>query len=166
MNIIFLDIDGVLNCQVFYENYGYPKDIDNYERENICELRLKWLTDLCHDTNSKVVISSSWRSGRDIKYFQDTFDKLGGIFEVIGKTPWLNFYPIHLMQEHSMPSVPRGCEIKYWLDNTDFKYDNYAIIDDDGDMLLEQASHFFQTDVYAGLTPWTCQKIRDYFSNK
>jgi hypothetical protein len=157
MNIIFLDIDGVLNCQVFYENYGYPTGKTTYEQENICSMRLKWIQDLCKDTNSQIVISSTWRLGRTIGYFEDTFINLGVELPILGLTPLLSF-------SHSYNSVPRGCEIKEYLNKYQEDYSNYAIIDDDGDMLLEQASHFFQTDAYAGLTPWTCQKIKDFFT--
>jgi hypothetical protein len=120
-------------------------------------MRLKWIQDLCKDTNSQIVISSTWRLGRTIGYFEDTFINLGVELPILGLTPLLSF-------SHSYNSVPRGCEIKEYLNKYQEDYSNYAIIDDDGDMLLEQASHFFQTDAYAGLTPWTCQKIKDFFT--
>jgi hypothetical protein len=43
-------------------------------------------------------------------------------------------------------------------------YGNYVIIDDDSDMLLHQAEHFFLTDNYSGLTPNTCYKIKRYLT--
>ena len=45
-------------------------------------------------------------------------------------------------------------------------YNNYAIIDDDSDMLLWQKDNFFQTDSYSGLTPTTCYKIKNFFMQK
>lgn len=62
-------------------------------------------------------------------------------------------------------SIPRGVEIKQWIDThihsengknwnykeigSDF---NYVILDDDSDMLLEQAEHFVKTDTLLGLS--------------
>ena len=53
-----------------------------------------------------------------------------------------------------------------WLREFGNKYSpyNYVIIDDDSDMLLWQANHFFQTDSYSGLTPNICYRIKRYFN--
>ena len=62
-------------------------------------------------------------------------------------------------------SIPRGVEIKQWIDThihsdngKDWDYKeigvdfNYVILDDDSDMLLEQAEYFIKTDPYLGLS--------------
>jgi len=103
------------------------------------------------------VISSSWRNS-GIEYCRDVLQKCGATFDIIDITP------------HSSHRV-LGVEIKEWLtDNIfrltgikDYNFYKYAIIDDDSDMLLNQASNFFKTDNYSGLTPNTCYKIKRFF---
>jgi hypothetical protein len=174
-NIIFLDIDGVLNCELFYRSQqylDYKKDLElekkgekitiNYENGQICRERIHWLNTLCEETETVVVISSSWRLGRTLEELQKLFKVVGATFKIIGKTDRTGY--------------ERGTEIAKWLrDNVVVEsewecnyYDfyRYAIIDDDSDMLLNQQMHFFQTDTYSGLTPNTCYKIKRFFTHK
>lgn len=51
MNIVFLDVDGVLT----YSNYK------NNETANIDIEKVRLLKEICDKSNAKVVISSSWR---------------------------------------------------------------------------------------------------------
>lgn len=176
--IIFLDIDGVLNCQLFYHSKQFTdykeakkklkKDVKSRQIERldfyasqICRDRIGWLNELCLNINAVVVISSTWRMGKSVEELQEIFKYCGATFLIIGKT------------DHT--GYERGTEISKWLkDNIkpeshgchyyDFK--NYVIIDDDSDMLLNQSSHFFQTDNYSGLTPTTCYKIKRFITNR
>jgi hypothetical protein len=177
-NIIFLDIDGVLNCQLHYNSTQFTdykaakkqlrKDVKakkieslDYYASQICKDRISMLNGLCAETDTKIVVSSTWRLGSTVEELQEIFNYCGGTFEVIDKTG------------HCDCRV-RGCEIKKWLeDNTEkhfgvmyFDFYRYAIIDDDSDMLLTQADHFFQTDNWSGLTPNTCYKIKRFFTHK
>lgn len=159
--LIFLDIDGVLNCEIFYKTAT-----EEEKWSNISVYRINLLNQLCEETNAKIVISSSWRMGKSIEYFQNLFDGLGGNFEVIGKTPNLG---------NSEFTVPRGLEINQWIKNyikeeyfgeiaKDFQHSlNYVIIDDDSDMLLDQWKNFFHCDNYSGLTPNTIHKIIRFY---
>jgi hypothetical protein len=65
MNIIFLDIDGVLNShrklKEVYERTHKPHSGYNYPFDEICLSNLKVLVEL---TNSKLVITSSWRKDK------------------------------------------------------------------------------------------------------
>lgn len=178
MNILFLDIDGVLNCELHYRSLqfeGYKaakkqlrkevkqEKIDRleYYQSQICRERMGWLNQLCKDIEAKVIISSTWRMGKTVEQLQEILSHCGAEFEIIGKTG-------------KELCGQRGCEIKTWMVENcsklfgkyDFDFTTYAIIDDDSDMLLEQAKHFFQTDSYSGLTPNTCYKIKRFFTNK
>lgn len=174
--IIFLDFDGVLNCEIFYQKQhfeGYKdakkelkklvksKKIERleYYKSQICPERIVWLNNLCTEMKAKVVISASMRSGKSIEDLQEIFTFCGGTFEIISKTEKLGY--------------ERGVEISKWLkDNIsidthgvyfgDFK--KYVIIDDDSDMLISQQNHFFQTDNYSGLTPTICYKIVNFLN--
>lgn len=177
-NIIFLDIDGVLNCQLHYESMQFRdykeakkvlrksvkaqkiERLDFYKSQ-ICLERVKWLNGLCKETDAKIVVSSTWRMGKTVEELQEIFNYCGGTFEVISKTGHTGY--------------ERGTEISKWLQENIteenygcmyFDFYRYAIIDDDSDMLLNQQMHFFQTDGYSGLTPNTCYKIKRFFLHK
>lgn len=182
-NIIFLDIDGVFNCQMHYESEQFKDYLDknyksikkelrkqvkqkkierlDYYASQICKERIKWFSELCQEVYAEVVISSTWRMGKTIEELQEIMDYCGGSFKIIDKTPRTGY--------------ERGTDISKWLqDNIKpethgchyFDFYRYAIIDDDSDMLLDQQYHFFQTDSYAGLTPQTCHKIKQFFTHK
>lgn len=157
MRIIFLDIDGVLNCQLFYDKSDPKERADNYPLSEICKWRIDLLNDLCEVINAKVVISSTWRHD-GLEAMKSLFKEVGATFEVIDITPSLGRYAVH------------SNEILAWIENNSNllgcysgNYKDYVIIDDDSDMLLWQQKHFFQVDNYSGLTPNTCYKIKRFF---
>ena len=149
--LIFLDIDGVLNCELMYENctqqdlyekYGYPYCDLSKEKINLLNV-------LIEDTGSKVVLSSTWRKSNPDKSIQPILEKMGFKGEVIGSTPVLGYKQDI---EGSFRGVPRGCEIQSWIDANNFN-GKYIILDDDSDMLYCQRENFFRVDSYCGLTP-------------
>lgn len=176
-HVIFLDVDGVLNCQLHYNSQQFidyrdakkslRKDVKNekisrmeYYASQICRSRVALLNTLCAETDSVIVVSSTWRHGKTIEELQSIFDYCGATFKVIDKTDHFGNY--------------RGPEIAEWLKENSEKYFGvqyfdfyrYAIIDDDSDMLLDQQHNFFQTDNYSGLTPNTVYKIKRFFTHK
>lgn len=92
MNVIFLDVDGVLNSinelmRIYekthksYSGFDFPFD------EN-CLKNLKYLVE---NTNSKIVISSTWRKSKNgIKILLEKLKEYDLDKEVIGYTPVLN----------------------------------------------------------------------------
>ena|SRR5688500_16164474 len=162
-NLIFLDIDGVLNCQLHYEATPNPhKDStkEEFTDYHFCKTRIGWLNELCQETNSVVVISSTWRSD-GLEEMQEVFKRNGATFEIMDITPYCK-------------CRVRGVEIDKWLkDNTFLRFGvashefyRFVIIDDDSDMMLYQGPHFFQTDTYSGLTPNTCYRIKRFLTHK
>ena len=160
-NLCFLDVDGVLNSEL---TYAKQKDIDKtkWTREQYTDFhfdkeRIQWLNEWCKNTDTAVVISSTWRSDPDI---EETFRRNGATFEIVGKTPY---------QE----CRHRGCEINKWLqDNCKemfgvhyFQFKRYVIFDDDSDMLLNQAMSFFHCDRYYGLTPNILYKAGNFLNS-
>lgn len=156
-NIIFLDVDGVLNCELFYEQIRETGA--TFIENHFCEERVSLLNQLCKDINVRVVISSTWRMGRTIDELRDIFREAGADFNILGATPILR-------ESYTV----RGNEIKKWIDDNvadiERLYHRYAIIDDDSDMLYWQRNNFFQTDGYSGLTPNICYKIKRFFQQK
>lgn len=136
---IFLDIDGVMNSNLFYsertQDKRYGEMIQKYPQHiawSICNIdpraveRLNRLTDA---TGAKIVVSSSWRFDSNL---QEVFT-LAGIKEpILDKTP-------------ASKERIRGYEIQTWLDKRTEPY-RYVIFDDDSDMLEAQLPFFIQTD--------------------
>lgn len=159
MNIIFLDIDGVMNCQDFYTN-DKEREFKPHPLDDICPFRVSLLNDIIEKTGAKVVISSTWRHQHGAEGMQNLLNQLGFKGDVIGITP------------HGGKISVRGCEILEWIrSNKDligkqyWEYQSYAILDDDSDMLLWQANQFFHCDAYSGLTPNIAYKIVNHFNS-
>jgi hypothetical protein len=167
MKLIFLDIDGVLNNQLWYSSSEFKAKHDKFKDcsrkyhdeaqfDPRCVHQLNEITD---KTKAKIVVSSSWRLGREVEELKSLFSDVGIKGEVIGKTPYLSFRTT----EYNY-SVPRGCEIKAWIEmNKDIIGDkiskiNYVILDDDSDMLYWQRDKFLWVDPYSGLTHNTAYK--------
>ena len=152
MKVIFLDVDGVLNSEQFYRKRGHP----DYRFEDeppypVCEFDPKavdLLNQLIKDTESKLVISSTWRIGRTLEELQKLCDVTGIVGEVIGRTGSLNSKE----ERQSCGKFVRGTEIKNWLDESKKPIEKYIIIDDDNDMLPEQQENFIKTSFWTGLT--------------
>ena len=138
MKIIFLDIDGVLNHEEWYDKVVTSKikpinqDLDPSSIGKIN--RIISLTD------AKIVLSSSWRVDSNCS---TTLYK-SGLFKdsIIDKTPYIRHDENHM----------RGFEIQKWLDETGYKISSYVIIDDDKDMLDSQMNNFIQTSRWTGIT--------------
>lgn len=157
MKIIFLDIDGVLNCENAYKSgecHYVTWKWENGKEDNHQSFFSKskiLLNQLIKETGAKIVISSTWRhSGIDFMKKVWELEEMEG--EIIGITP--DF------RNNSKISIPRGVEIDHflkwnlnfehinWDETIQLKYmeksgvENYIIIDDDGDMLYQQRNHF------------------------
>ncbi len=158
--LIFLDVDGVMNHEVWYKyGRGVMSDIKDYESSNFDPFCVELLNGLTDATGAKIVASSSWRLGRSVAELSELFSKVGITGEVIGKTRFLNYAGI---EQHK--SVPRGCEIQMYLYENELYYHKnlrYVIFDDDADMLIEQQPFFLQTDSYSGITPNLAQRARE-----
>jgi hypothetical protein len=154
--IIFLDIDGVLNCEDAYKS-GECKYVE-FTSENggkdhyqgFCKRSKDLLNRLIDETGAGIVISSTWRRS-GIEFMKKVWELEGMRGEIIGLTPSLR---------NSEISIPRGLEIDHFLKNDlgfyHINWDqgmqmdrmeksgigNYIIIDDDSDMLYGQRNHF------------------------
>lgn len=160
---LFLDIDGVLNSQDWYNSDEcadlVQPNIKLTTSFHFDPAAIELLNDIVLATECEIVISSSWRKGRNVHQLQDILREVGFRHpgKIIGTTDssynWLK-PGVHC------PSI-RGLEIKVWLDlnvrktkkgftNDDF---TYCILDDDTDMLYEQKDNFVNTNPQVGLTP-------------
>ena len=135
MKVIFLDFDGVITVP--------PKWFIKAEK-------LKWLKKIVDETGAKIVISSSWRCGVPPS-LKETIEKMIGRPKRCPHNRMLNWFIDNLYDVTPIYSSPRGREIQAWLEQHP-DTENYVILDDDGDMLIEQSYHFVQTNYEDGLT--------------
>lgn len=135
MNVIFLDIDGVLNHNEFYNKRLTLDNIQNkpYPYNNFDPDAIGYLNDIIAVTNAKIVISSSWRFDKNIIKI---LKNVGVCGDIIGVTPSL---------EHIYGSLCRGKEIDAYLAKHN-NIKNYVILDDDNDMEPHQLEHFVKTN--------------------
>ena len=130
MKIIFLDIDGVMNC----EGNNFVEKRDQYGHL-FYDVSVYWLNKLIKETGAKIVISSTWRmSGKEMWKHRN----MAG--EVIDITP--------ILPRIGKRSAPRGLEIDYWLYEN--QVDSYMILDDDSDMLYCQRNNFIEVSSKSG----------------
>lgn len=121
MKVIFLDIDGVLNCledRVALGALGIEVPMHAVDK---CKVGLvAWL---CELTGAKVVISSTWRILFDVDWFKGFFEGNGWIDPpIIDKTIKCSSF--------------RGDEVQEWVDKINKPTDEefkYVILDDDSD---------------------------------
>lgn len=150
MKIIFLDVDGVLNCQIGSKvktpsGFLNQHCVDNFNK-------------LVEDTGAKVVLSSTWRMD-GIDAFESL--KAGGVVcDFIGKTPVLK-------DRWTL----RGNEIHAWIVENEIiiggayhQFHSFVILDDDSDMLLWHQDNYFRTDPYIGLTPAVAYRAARYLN--
>ncbi|MBF84468.1 MAG: hypothetical protein CL489_08345 [Acidobacteria bacterium] len=142
-NIIFLDIDGVINTTVS------PEWNDRIFDQN----SIKFLRMIQKECNTKFVISSTWRGDDDYLRFDQMLHVAGlgqmSLFSVDRDidekhTEWRTPY----ISVHS-----RGKEIEAWLAKYGDLINNYVIVDDETyDLLGYQLEKVVQTDHWCGIT--------------
>lgn len=156
-NIIFLDVDGVLNSSIFFESRERTakeeekNDIYKYLYDLIDDNAVANLQRIAEQTNAEIVLSSIWRFNH-YENIKSILKEKGLKAKIIDKTPRCKTF--------------RGVEIYEWIrENIDYlnidsagKFKNYVIIDDDDDMLLRQRYNFVQIDNRFGLTEKESEK--------
>jgi len=149
--ILFLDIDGVMVTDFRPDNM----DLSGWHLFN--EISVNLLNSIIEVTQCHIVITSTWRK-RDVNWIRDIFEARGFKYPelIIGET--MRGY--HFIEQGVHLPIPRGLEIKAWMDtNMGLHKCQYAIVDDDADMLLEQKSNFIQTKSEKGLTLSEAHKL-------
>lgn len=151
MKIIFLDFDGVLNTEIYQSHFFHlckemeMKRVDAKLLKRLIirdefgdifdPVAVKNLSWIVEATDSKIVVSSSWRSMglQKLKLMWEMRDLPG---EIIDITPTFG--------------TVRGEEVMDWLKMND--YDDYIIIDDNTDFLDEQKNKLILTNPTYGLS--------------
>jgi hypothetical protein len=135
MKVLFLDIDGVLNCLGTRQTYRGFVGIDPALAQQIVKIQ--------RDSGCKVVLASSWRlfvDGRDEVEKQ--------VCDILDVTP-------------NLPGGFRGDEVRAWLDEHP-EVTRYAIVDDDVD--FHDGQRVFRTEWSTGITDEIAAQIIDYLN--
>lgn len=141
-NVIFLDIDGVLNSvETMTRNfYAQPEKVrESREDRTDCpdaELVAN-LNYIIEQTNACIVVSSTW-CYMGLEKVSECLYNAG----VVG-----NIIDINRNHPHRI----RGYEIIDWLSRYYYMVKNFVILDDDNDMVFV-SSYLVKTDVNTGLT--------------
>ncbi|HEY7300956.1 MAG TPA: HAD domain-containing protein [Xanthobacteraceae bacterium] len=137
MKIIFLDIDGVLNCKQTPNPRKLPYIVDP---ELVARLRR-----VIASTGAQVVLTSTWR-----------YDPAGLFSARHWGVPFIDVTP-------DLPHEPRCSEICSWLrDNPTVR--RYAVLDDEDDGL--DGLPLFQPSSVTGLTDNMAKGLEDYLNGK
>lgn len=120
MKVIFLDIDGVLNS--VEHSIAAHANKSSTRTHRVDPVRVGLLRWLVEQTGAKIVISSTWRYGHSLQWFEGYFEKLEWSAPIIGLTPKLD--------------LRRGEEVDAWLRDDNEKVGEeitYVIFDDGSD---------------------------------
>lgn len=163
MNVIFLDMDGVVNnstlknwiCLPMKQRDGEYTQLSNWGATNIDPFLT--LMEWCYNNNINIVISSTWRFGMTVELFNEYFDRYffrNDMPKVVGLTsvilePWMH----------------RGCEIEDYINNNQIS--KYICLDDDVEDILEKIpkEYVYKTDNTVGLTQKDVDNIKSMWYN-
>lgn len=158
MKILFLDIDGVLNHNDWYcMTRGKEKPIsEEYTAEilndtgDLDPISIKRINEIIEKTNCNIVITSTWRS--DYEKCIKQLENKGLIKDkIVGKTISLR----NISYKYN-DCLCRGNEIQQYIKAN--KIQQYCIIDDDKDMLLEQKNNFVHVNFLHGIVQKDIEK--------
>jgi len=157
VNILFLDIDGVLNSEAFLRTLdAQHRALGHHERCKCFRLEKQLdhnavarLNRLVAVTGAKIVISSSWRCLLDPPELHRILVEHGLVAEIIGETPDGPNDPELQAALGDYDRIFRGHEIDAWL-KKHLEVERFVILDDGGDMAMHK-NRLVQTDYQEGL---------------
>jgi hypothetical protein len=137
VKVLFLDIDGVVNCASTQQRHRGAIGIDPYMAFLVGKIQL--------DTGCEIVLSSTWRLWPETK--AEVERQVAKLYDV---TPVLN-------------NDFRGDEVIAWLD-VHPEVTKYAIVDDASD--FHDWQPLFKTEWKTGITEEIAQNITEYLNGK
>lgn len=137
MKVLFLDIDGVVNCVKTTQRHGPFVGIDPAMAERVKRI--------IKETGCEVVLSSTWRLTDSSR--AEVQKKVCDFIDVTA----------------SLPSNFRGSEIDVWMRDHP-EIERYAILDDNTD--FHPAQRLFKTSWSTGLTDEIADEVINYLNGK
>lgn len=161
MKVIFLDIDGVLNTSDTFKQVYNEYKLTGIRKVALDEDKIKILSYIVKETNSKIVLSSTWRFGfkkdKDILIsIEERATELKKLFDKYD----IEIYDITPRDSQSI----RQNEIKEWLTyNTDI--DSFVIIDDESADLTDFIDNELIQTKFSGLCSDHIETIINILNN-
>ena len=155
-NVIFLDVDGVLNSKFWDDEH--QREISEGKYVDVDSVKL--FSKLVKKTDAKVILHSGWRfwfddemkpNREEAKFFADVMKK-EGVF-ISGVTPDLTTEEIRKAKKFSLVKAD---EILQWIKEN--PTDNWLVIDDLDLHNNEIEAHQVKTDAEVGLTERDVEK--------
>jgi hypothetical protein len=125
LSLIFLDFDGVLNCVGTKDRINHPK-FSGIRIRGLDKERVELVSSLAEETNSQIIISSSWREVFDMAQIKSLLKSYGFVnsVRIIDRTP----IQIDSGWSLSKMTLTRSDEIELYLKNN--QPDHLLILDD------------------------------------
>ncbi len=139
--ILFLDIDGVVNCATTMQRHRGAIGIDPYMAFLVGKIVL--------DTGCDIVLSSTWRCWPDAR--DEVRRQVGNFIDITPRMPLLG----------GSEQMERGKEIKAWLEQHP-DVDRYAILDDGSDFFSDQP--LFKTSWQTGINEKIANEVTVYLN--
>lgn len=167
MNVIFLDVDGVLNSEL-WARFVYNRRNNHSKKHNnlLDPQRINKLAKYCKTHDIGLIISSSWRWSTYFETFKSfmNHDELHPIIPyIVGVTPYCESRIRGKEIEACVDCLHNHFDEYSYLFKYRFTIDKYVIVDDDNDMLESQLDKFVQTSFWTGLTNKNYTKINKIF---
>ena len=168
MNILFLDVDGVLNSERSFvaggdrvKQYGIDNPNDPYflkiTKCTIDPVAVDLVNRVCKMCDAKIVVSSTHR-----KHFADNDNKLFAMKEYFSNLGINREYVIGWTENLS---TPRGIEIQDWLERHP-ETNRYVILDDSSDMMEHQMEFFVRCDGDIGVSSSNFRQMLSLFGRE
>jgi hypothetical protein len=157
MNVIFLNIDGVLNSEYYNHTElvnrkkrgygGFFTLKEEATKENVIwdPQCVRWLAYIVDRTDAKIVISSTWREYHPTHRFHEMFALYGVEFDILGMT-MITYTPYHRWRTQDF----RGDEVRAWIAEHPFGGNHVILVDEGKDFYKDQPVICTNPDV--GLT--------------
>jgi len=160
---LFRKILGIKSKGVSMADYKTPRDFYTFDyqfkrlAEETCPQKWRWLSRWCNETGTKICISSVWKNHFAENVYVSAPERWEKALVRLGFKP--GTYVGITGERRSL----RGEEIQDWL-AVHPEVEDYAILDDDSDMLPEQFAKFHHSDPWFGLTPNHLYRIERQFN--
>ncbi len=144
MNIIFLDIDGVVCTLRSHFAFEHGLLMEAWDI-TVCQM----IARLCEKYDCKIVVSSVWRKNKHCEMYLAVYGLVSHIYG--SKERYNSSDKKNEDWKTKILNGIRGDEVKEWLDRHS-EVDKYVILDDDSDFLEEQKPFLILTDGYEGFS--------------
>lgn len=128
INIIFLDVDGILNSLAYFKSLGEEGKQSGFN--DISDFHLQMLSKIYHSCDARIVLTSSWRELND-ESDMNVYPMYQYLVDSLAK------YGMKIMDSTPVVEMNRPLEIVTWLENREDK-ENIRCVSLDDDFSKEQ----------------------------